>query len=122
VAEVGSSVQNMGAPNNWPVIVGRRLTSVRLREQYMAVRTAVNAIRGPTKEAQNVLRFNLVTDALPKEDAELVALMHIARNANSRVIIDPKAGKIVDPNDELAAIRNARSRLNAREALYRKAA
>jgi hypothetical protein len=88
----------------------------------MAVRTATNRIVGPTKEAENVLRFNLVTDGLPKEDVELVALMHIARNANSRVIIDPKMGRIVEPNDELAYLRDARSRISAREALYHKGA
>lgn len=116
VAEVLPSIRPVVGPRNVPLVFGRRLVSVRLKT-VTEPDAALRRVIGPTDSATNNLRYGLVAESVKPKEALLVGHLNLARNANQRVL-DGAPGQIVDPLDLLASLREARTALGVRDALF----
>jgi hypothetical protein len=118
IAEISDAIRPAYAPRPLPTIQGRRLLSVRLSDAFMDAAAGLAHLVGPTDEATNILRYNLLAESVPASEATIVAHLHQFRNSNNRVLVDPNSGHVVPPMDAIASIRLARTCLANHAALH----
>jgi hypothetical protein len=118
IAEISDAIRPAYAPPPIPTLQGRRLISVRLSDAFINAAAGLAQVVGPTDEATNILRYNLLAESVPQSEASIVAHLHQYRNSNNRVLVDPNSGHVVHPMDAIASLRLARTCLANQAALH----